>query len=404
MNKQEYNQQEQPIIDLLTPKVQPKPSPDLKERILKAVGEQQNMPTIRKVRLTVWLRATASMAALVAVALTVVFNTPAGAARRHFSAAITAANEIKTMIMNLNVRTEAYEPMEYINPECDFVPASVKVIYTEPMVWSIEKQGGRKLLDIGDGKLYQWNEGSSEGWYHTTSTFNSDWAMFLAPQELLDLEMRIANERRGAKYEVTEKGNIVEVRVTSTAEGDFSESNYSLNTSLAESNTIREYVFDKQSGRLLEMHIEVVTKGNKRVTIVESTNICYDCDLTAESITFREFPYLTFSATNYTSDSPSPLVGITAEEAAEIILEAMGSWNDEILATALYYYKGSMAKVAEMYEGLRVVSIGDSFKSGLYAGRFVPCKVILASGREEELTIALRNDNINRVWLLDGGI
>ena len=63
-----------------------------------------------------------------------------------------------------------------------------------------------------------------------------------------------------------------------------------------------------------------------------------------------------------------------------------------------------MTQIESKYKGLQVQSIGKSFKSGLYAGRVVKCKVVLAAGTKENLTLALRNDNKHKVWLLDGGI
>ena len=39
MKKQEYNNSDQHIIDMLTPKVEVKPSPDLRERILLAAQQ-----------------------------------------------------------------------------------------------------------------------------------------------------------------------------------------------------------------------------------------------------------------------------------------------------------------------------------------------------------------------------
>ena len=71
----------------------------------------------------------------------------------------------------------------------------------------------------------------------------------------------------------------------------------------------------------------------------------------------------------------------------------------------MHYYKGDVMKVVESrYRGLEVKSIEKSFSSGLYPGRFVKCKVVLADGKKETLTLALRNDNKYKVWLLDGGL
>ena len=83
----------------------------------------------------------------------------------------------------------------------------------------------------------------------------------------------------------------------------------------------------------------------------------------------------------------------------------MREWDEDILNTAMHYYKGDVMKVVEgRYRGLEVKSIGESFSSGLYPGRFVKCKVVLPNGKKETLTLALRNDNKYKVWLLDGGL
>ena len=159
MKTQEYHNHEEQIIDMLTPKVEVKPSADLRERILNAAAQQATTKS-RKSRLTYWIGAATSMAAVVAIAITFMLNTPAYAARKYFSTAIIAAQEAKTLIMKLSVRTAPDEPIDYINPTLDFIPATVKVIYDEPMLWSIEKKNGRKILykgaDAAGDYIYQW--------------------------------------------------------------------------------------------------------------------------------------------------------------------------------------------------------------------------------------------------------
>ncbi len=51
-----------------------------------------------------------------------------------------------------------------------------------------------------------------------------------------------------------------------------------------------------------------------------------------------------------------------------------------------------------------LMEIGDSYKSGSYAGVFVPCKVKFADGKTEKLNIAVRDDNYFGVWNFDGGL
>ena len=175
MKTQEYHNNNEQIIDMLTPKVEVKPSADLRERILNAAqtaGQQTSAPQKRhaRPRISYWLGAIGSVAAVVAVAITMTLNTPAYAARKYFSNALIAVQDAKTMVMKLKVRTEPDEPIDYINPSLGFTPATVKVIYGEPMLWCIEKENGRTLLykganDAGD-YVYQWIGGKdgNMGW------------------------------------------------------------------------------------------------------------------------------------------------------------------------------------------------------------------------------------------------
>lgn len=414
MKTQEYNPQDEQIIQMLTPNIEVKPSADLKQRILKAAAEQskaaEQTAKPRKNRFSYWLGAATSMAAVVAIAITFMLNTPAYAARRYFTNAILAANEVKTMIFKGKVRTKADEPIDYINPECDFVPATIKVIYDEPMLWSIEKEDGRTIFykgaDERGNNVYQWVQGFDSGWYASHAGYVGDeLEVFLNPSLLLEAEKKAAAWQRGSRYEIIDNGVSVEVKVTTMAQGDYSESANMLNTSLAEANTVRMYTFDKASGRLTKLRIDMEISSELQKTVIESESIAYNEPLTAAELVDSDYSNVSFQSVNYQQTGSSPLAGITANKAAKIILSAMSSWDTTILDTALYFFNGDVRDVVKRkYEGLQIVSIGKPTKSGLYPGRFVKCKIILADGTEETLNLALRNDNSAEVWLLDGGI
>ena len=55
--------------------------------------------------------------------------------------------------------------------------------------------------------------------------------------------------------------------------------------------------------------------------------------------------------------------------------------------------------------GLSVVSVGEPFqKQGKYVGWYVPYKVKLATGKDKEQNLALRNDSLTKnLWSVDGG-
>lgn len=407
-----YSSTDEQIISMLTPQVEVKPSADMRSRILAAADQQAVQQKARPRRLRYWLGAAASAAAVVAIAITLTLNSPAYAARKYFSLALVVMQQAKTMIMTGKLRTEAEEPIDYINPQADFVPATIKVIYDEPMLFSIEKQGGRAVLYKGaDGTgdyVYQWSNFNNtlSGWKSQHAGFvNKEMEAILNPRILLETEYRIAESNKGTDYEIIEVGEMVIVRVATTAQGDYSQSDYRLNTSLAEANTLREYTFDKNTGLLHKLRI-VIMIDDKPVTIMESESIDYNEPLTVADLYDKAlFDSITFNDMSIRAEASSPLIGIEADEAAEIILKAMQTWDMNILNTAMALHTGDLMKVVEeRYKGVEVRSIGKAQSSGLYPGKFVKCKVVMPDGSKETLMLALRNDNKQGVWVVDGGL
>ena len=415
--KTNYNSTDEHIIQMLTPKVEVKPSADMRSRILAAAAQQQAQqstaqPKASTRRLSYWLGAAASAVAVVAIAITHSLNSPAYAARKYFSTALVVMQDAKTMILKGSLRTDANESIDYINPQADFVPTTVKVIYDDPMLFSIEKKGGRSVLykgadDTGD-YVYQWANfnNSLTGWKSQHAGFvNDELEAILNPRLLLEAEYRTAERNKGSIYVITEVGEMVVVRVSTTAQGDYSESDYSLNSSLAEANTFREYTFDKNTGLLQKLRVVIMIDG-KPVTILESESIDYNVPLTAADLYDKAlFDSITFNDMEIKVEVSSPLIGIEADEAAEIILKAMQTWDMNILNTAMALFKGDLIKVVEArYKGVEVKSIGKAQSSGLYPGKFVKCKVVMPDGSKETLRLALRNDNRQGVWVVDGGL
>ena len=407
-----YSSTDEQIISMLTPQVEVKPSADMSSRILAAADQQAVQQKAHPRRLRYWLGAAASAAAVVAIAITLTLNSPAYAARKYFSLALVVMQQAKTMIMTGKLRTEAKEPIDYINPQADFVPATIKVIYDEPMLFSIEKEGGRAVLYKGAEStgdyVYQWSNFNNtlSGWKSQHAGFvNKEMEAILNPRILLETEYRIAESNKGTDYEIIEVGEMVIVRVATTAQGDYSQSDYRLNTSLAEANTLREYTFDKNTGLLHKLRI-VIMIDDKPVTIMESESIDYNEPLTVTDLYDKAlFESITFNDMSIRAEASSPLIGIEADEAAEIILKAMQTWDMNILNTAMTLYKGDTMKVLESrYKGVEVKSIGKAQSSGLYPGKFVKCKVVMPDGSKETLMLALRNDNKQGVWVVDGGL
>ena len=388
-------------LDTVTPRCPIRSSEALRDRILRAAEAAEYARGGS--RLGHLLGTCAAAAAILAGALLLTVRTPAHAARKHFGSAVAAMNDLKTLRIALRIRTKPCEPFTYTDPRLSPVSCTATVEYGDTLRWRIEKAG---RIALCDGETVRtWLPQSGEGWCTAAANYRlaEEFDLLLDLQGLLLAEQALATRTAGAKYEIAEAGDTVRLTVTMPAQGDFRQSDYLLNSSIAESNTLREYRFDKASGRLLDLRITALLPGGERVVLAESTDIRYDAPvdraaLTAcpENIVWRD------------PSAPLPgmrLFGLSAEAAAKSILRALEKWDEALLDEALHYYgPGARAYIEENYRGLTPVAVGKAVRSGRYPGLLVPCEVRLANGGTEKLMLALRNDNPAQCWLVDGGL
>ena len=113
------------------------------------------------------------------------------------------------------------------------------------------------------------------------------------------------------------------------------------------------------------------------------------------------FPLRVYSCVLVTS-LPDNASYASADETVKKMFAAMNEWDEDQLEVVL---RGvDLAAISKAYKGCTLVECDSAFKSGTYAGVFVPCKVKLANGKETKLNVAMRSDNLWNIWTLDGGI
>ena len=344
----------------------------------------------------------AAAAAIFAGVLLLSVRTPALAARKHFGSAVAAMNDLKTLRIGLLIRTAPHENFAYTDPSLPPIPCTVTAEYGGTTRWRIEKAGRIALCD-GES-VRTWLPEFGEGWRRKAEGYRpeEEFALLLDLQRLLLAEQAQAFRTKGAQYEITEDAATVRLTVAMPARGDFSQSDYLLNSSIAESNTLREYRFDKESGRLLDLCISAVLPDGGRSVLLESTGIAYDEPIDRA---IWEVPEGIEWIDLAEPVSGAQLADMTAEEAAARILRAMGPWDKRLLDEALRYYgTGVREQLEAHYGGLAIISAGKALRSGEYPGVFIPCEILLADGRTEKLMLALRNDNPEKCWLVDGGL
>ena len=383
------------------PRCEVRASASLKARILASAAQHAHSPARapRKRRLARWLRPLAAAAACILLAVLIINpgrQARVYAAKTLFRNAAATLGESGPFYMEMDVRTLPRENFSYIDASQPFVRHRMWVEPGIPGRWRLDK-GGRTALCDGE-RIRMWDSDTRTGWIHPlTASAIEDFTLLIDPATLLLREEARAAKNPRATYTKQVDAEAIRLTVDTPANGDFANA-YVRNSSIAESDSHREYLFDRKTGRLTGITISQRFKG-QTIPVIVLQRIRYDMPVadTLFAVTPADIEW---------KDLTRPVggahfAGITAEEAARKLFGAMQVWNEEELKEALVYYSLDDMK---RYAGCRLLETKPAFRSGRYAGVFVPCLVAMRGGSTDWINLALRNDNPTRSWVADGGI
>lgn len=396
----EYYRETLSLIDSVTPKVMPNTPEAIKANVLNKTSKKKRTISLKPAikRMSRFSSIAAAIAIIAAVTILGVVNIPneAKAANNIFNDAVKAVSGQQTMLMKLNVRTIGHDSFVSIELSENMVPHTISVIMSEPPVWRLEKSGRTAVCD--EQNQYMWINNSQEGFIGDRNRNFVEWFdMLLDPKLIFIKEISEAQDNNN-KYSVTKKDNEILLTVKAKAQGNFA-NDYLLNSSIDESNNRRVYTFDTTTKLLKSVKIFVEHKG-KEVLILESTEINYNKPLDRQLIVSVPDGYKWKRVGRAISNDL--FSSITAEEAARLIFEAMS--NNTIEDIEEIFNHTNTNALRETYSGCKIISIGKPFVSGVYPGKFIPYEIRLRNGQIKKHNLALRNDNENKVWVLDGGL
>ncbi|MDR2125319.1 MAG: hypothetical protein LBP63_00635 [Prevotellaceae bacterium] len=335
----------------------------------------------------------AILAALLMLPFVFTANNEAKAAMALIGESIDNSDDLKTMAVKFLMLTTPNENFEDIRADGSMVEHTFTILFGNPNKWRMEKSGRTAIYD-GINSYLWWN--NSHVMANGACGFFGDWETFLDPQNILRREQQLA-QNDGSEITMKETRTQIILTIQSKAKGDFTNS-YSKNSTIAESDNRRIYTFDKETKLIQAMQIQILY-NNKYHTVLETTSILYNVSIDNNKLLERpenaEWTNLSNPLNN------AALTGITSKEAAKLIFTALANKNIESIKEA---FTGWSKESIEPYYGLELLDLGDSFNSGLYAGDYVPYKIKLANRKTEKGNIALRNDNKNKVWIVDGGL
>jgi outer membrane lipoprotein-sorting protein len=402
------------IISMLKPKLQPKAPFQLKQNIknqLKMEDTKMKTQDSKSKKLNPRFKKFLMVAAVVALGVVIVpiinnntnvLNGTARAANSLIDNSIRATQLVKSMIIKLQVRTLANDNFSLIGAEYNMVNHSFYKSFSNPEKWRLEKPG---RVVVNDGE-YQYLHMVSTQDYLKASRFHNmieDFEMLLEPEKIL-IKEQYGLKKNGSTLTMEVKDGLVYLTVSDKAQGDFI-NDYMRNTSIGESDNRREYVFDNDTKLLRGMKI-YLTEDTKETLIVNIESIEYNVRIDP-SLFAIEIPKGQEWRDLDVVEESKIFTNITSKKAAEIIFNGLAKKDWQLVAQAYSFFDGKNEhanNLKEKFGGLTLVKLGEPFKSGQYAGEFVPYEVRLKSGEIKRFNLALRNDNPNKVWLVDGGL
>ncbi|PKP22907.1 MAG: hypothetical protein CVU05_01810 [Bacteroidetes bacterium HGW-Bacteroidetes-21] len=397
------------MLQQIQPSMKVQASNNLKSNIMNEIKrkEKKNNFVFLKSK---WSKV-AAVAAIVVLTLIIVptvynkgpkLSTEANAMEIFFNKSIAALKNLQSVMAEFNIRTIPGDNFELIDLNADFVKHSLWK-RTNPDKWKIQKSGRTVLNDGKNQYLYVDNklalkmksEAEAIGWLQ----------ILLNPDLIMENERKMA-EKNKAEYNIDEQSKQTILTIKAKALGDYSKSDYAFNSSILESNNTRIYTFDNSTDRLIKMQI-FIEKDGKNYLVFDLLNIKYN-DLISENTFSITLPAGT-SWMNYEEmelKQSSEIKNMKSEEVAKLFFESLSKLDYNTLNKIAPEITSMLKKDNDFQKEVKnlvIINIDKSFKSGLYPGEFVPYEIKFKNGEIKKMNLAIRNDNKEKSWMVDGG-
>ena len=334
------------------------------------------------------------------------FSTPAVAddAKLTFlQQSIQSVQNVGSFQMEVYARTTQQENFATFDPAMPFVKIDIKLLrQNDFLFYRVEKANGRTVVSDGRNQ-YMWIpnvlylKGSQE------SDFLEHFANLIFPERLLTIQksaIKLSNENKMTQVES-------DSTIVLTVDGV--EKNSDLRQlfetgKMDDCRLIVENTFTKNDGLLRFVKLWVIKDG-KKILLLHIDNIRYNVMLNKGEITrlpTAEWTDITEQRTT-SSNRLKQLQNEPPQQAAKRILNAIIADKDSQAAEALIYYKSILPQLIHKLKGCKV-SAFETRKDSSYVGVYVFYTLTTPEGNREKRHIAIRNDNEQHIWIVDGGL
>ena len=334
------------------------------------------------------------------------FSTPAVAddAKLTFlQQSIQSVQNVGSFQMEVYARTTQQENFATFDPAMPFVKIDIKLLrQNDFLFYRVEKANGRTVVSDGRNQ-YMWIpnvlylKGSQE------SDFLEHFANLIFPERLLTIQksaIKLSNENKMTQVES-------DSTIVLTVDGV--EKNSDLRQlfetgKMDDCRLIVENTFTKNDGLLRFVKLWVIKDG-KKILLLHIDNIRYNVMLNKGEITRLPTAKWTDITEQRTTSSNrlKQLQNEPPQQAAKRILNAIIADKDSQAAEALIYYKSILPQLIHKLKGCKV-SAFETRKDSSYVGVYVFYTLTTPEGNREKRHIAIRNDNEQHIWIVDGGL
>ncbi|MCM1108906.1 MAG: hypothetical protein NC388_07610 [Clostridium sp.] len=374
-----------------------------REMLATAERMQISFPLRNKVRHSPVLRRLTSAAAVLFVFLCGVMtglsnlfstSTYAETTRNEFlSNAARQLSNVGNYVVDFDIRSSPYEGFGTLDATMPFMRMRLSVMHQDDsLFWRMEKESGRTALFDGN-KQFLWmdnsltvssnkNVGFLDGWLHPDNLFNRQ-TVFIEHSDNKQTSM----EETDSTVIITSEGIIRDLKGKDVRHRI-------------------ENVFSRTTNLLLSMRVWKEHKG-KMMLVLRSTECRYNVALTKEDILHvprQVVARLEAEGPSVDKKRARALQKETATQAAERILNALIHHQPEQAAEALYFYRPNLDRIMNTFDGCTVSSFSQPRSLPNYPGVYVFFRLTHPDGNTRERHIALRRDNNQGIWMLDGGL
>jgi len=315
-----------------------------------------------------------------------------------------ALGKITSVHFRGQLRTRPQDNFGYINPDLEFSKIEMWKQFRPELKWRAEKAGRVAVMDGNSTTLYIQTANTAVRLpIPAPSAFDTEWL-----QKLANLSATIENElsnakTKGWKLSFTRQNGTdgrPKAIVTVEAKSNLPANDYLKNQFIDTSDTRRVYRFDDQT-ELLEAVQVYLSRPSGDVLIFDLQQIDYNQPI-EDSVFQIDLPA---NVNWYQEPQKLPdnekYASMTSEQAARAFFEACGrsDWTE----AAKFFPMPFTDRIRQYVAGLEIVSLGQSYTSEGYPGRFVPYEIKLKNGDVKKHNLALKKDPRADRWFVDGG-